>query len=101
VIHDALDAFARTDIEAAIRTPAVDLEVDREYEAIMRQMITFMMEYPRHIPRTLEIMWSARALERTGDRAGNICEDVIYLVKGREVGHISWGRGQAELRHEG
>lgn len=98
MVHGALDAFARTDIETAVKVRESDRRVDREYESITRQMVTLMMEDPRHIPRSIETMWSARALERIGDRATNICEYVIYLVKGRDVRHTSWEKVQADLR---
>jgi len=97
VVHDALDAFARTDAEAAMNTREKDLDVDNEYESIMRQLITFMMEDPRQIPRTIAVMWSVRSLERIADRACNICEYVIYLVKGRDIRHTSWDKVQKEL----
>ena len=98
MMHDTLDAFARTDIEAALRVAKEDLSLDKEYDGIMRQSLTFMMEDPRMITRMLDVMWIARAIERIGDHAKNIGEYVIYLVKGKNVRHTSLEDMEQELQ---
>ena len=89
MVHNVLDAFARLDAEAAFDVVRNDEKADAEYQSIMRQMLTYMMEDPRTISESLDIIQAARALERIGDHAMNIGEYVIYLVLGKDIRHVS------------
>jgi phosphate transport system protein len=87
MVHGSLDAFTHLDSEMAVKVWSEDRFVDREYESLIRELMTCMMEDPHSIPVIVKAMFVARALERVGDRASNICEYIIYLVKGKNVRH--------------
>jgi phosphate transport system protein len=87
MLRQALDAFARLDVEQAVAVVKGDDEVDKEYGSAMRSLVTFMVEDARNIGAILTEMWALRSLERIGDHACNIAEHVVYLVQGRDVRH--------------
>jgi len=89
MLRTALDGFARLDATVAVQVAKEDLRLDEEFKAIQRQLITHMMEDPRTITLSLEIIEIAKAIERVGDHAQNISEYVVYLVKGTDVRHSS------------
>ncbi|HWV16295.1 MAG TPA: phosphate signaling complex protein PhoU [Cellvibrio sp.] len=89
MLQDALDAFARLDMDLANAVVQMDRTVDLDYSTAMRELVTYMMEDPRSITRVLNIMWALRALERIGDHARNVAQYVIYLVKGEDVRHTN------------
>jgi len=98
MLHDALDAFARMKIEQIPQITGQDDDVDREYASIIRQQITYMMEDPRNITRTLNVLWAVRSLERIGDHACNICEHIVYIVKGEDVRHLSHAELERKIK---
>lgn len=89
MLQNVLDAFARMDLDAAYDVHQMDAQADRQYEALTRQLMTYMMEDPRGIPKVMNVLWSARSLERIGDRCQNIAEYIIFFVKGKDVRHVS------------
>lgn len=89
MLRRALDAYARLDAVGAAAVVKDDVTVDAEFDAILRQLITHMMEDPRSISRAIDLLFVSKALERIGDHAKNMCEYVIYLVKGRDVRHLA------------
>jgi phosphate transport system protein len=101
-LNGALDSFARMDSKSALAIAREDPKVDQEYDATLRQLMTYMMEDPRSITPVLNVIWAVRALERIGDHANNICESVIYLVEGKNVRHTNYDEIEKDLaeRHQ-
>jgi phosphate transport system protein len=76
------------DTDAAAEVYKLDDDLDAEYKAVLHQLMLYMQENPQDIPNILQVMWSAQAIERVGDRCQNICEYIIYFVKGKDVRHL-------------
>ncbi len=88
-LRRSLDAFARLDVEQALDVLKQDDQIDQEFEGLMRKLITFMMEDPRTISASIDLVFVAKAIERVGDHAKNLAEVIIYVVKGTDVRHNS------------
>ena len=97
-LRSTLDAFARLDVEQAIQVLRADDLIDREFEGLMRKLITFMMEDPRTISASIDLVFVGKAIERVGDHGKNIAEQVIYIVKGTDVRHNSVGTVESLMR---
>ena len=89
LLRKALDAFARLDTSTAVAILKEDDLIDREFDGFVRKLITYMMEDPRTISPSLDLLFLAKAIERIGDHAKNIAEFIIYVVKGTDVRHAS------------
>ena len=87
LLRKALDAFARLDTAAALSILKEDDLIDKEFDGFVRKLITYMMEDPRMISASLDLLFIAKAIERIGDHAKNIAEFIIYVVKGADVRH--------------
>ena len=97
MLRMALDAFARLDLDAAAEIVDLDDEIDAAFASILRQLISYMMEDPRTIGASLEIVFMAKSIERIGDHAKNIAEAVVQAVKGTDVRHATAAEIRAEV----
>jgi phosphate transport system protein len=100
MLRKSLDAFARLDLTAVPYIVRQDQQVDDEFRSIMRHLITFMMEDPRTISTAFEILFVAKAIERIGDHAKNMSEYVVYMIKGRDVRHVTVEEIEREVQPE-
>ena len=86
-LRKVLDAFARLDVARALEVLKQDDEIDKEFDGLLRKLITYMMEDPRTISSSIDLVFVAKAIERVGDHAKNLAEAIIYVVKGTDVRH--------------
>ena len=98
LLRKALDAFARLDTATAVTILKEDNLIDQEFDGFVRKLITYMMEDPRTISASLDLLFVAKAIERVGDHAKNIAEMIIYIVKGADVRHISMDKIEETVR---
>jgi phosphate transport system protein len=99
MLDKSLDAFSNMDISTVAEVVRQDEEVDEEFRIILRNIVSFMMEDPRTISSALEILLVAKSIERIGDHAKNMSEYVVYMVKGRDVRHITAEEIEREVDH--
>ena len=97
-LRKALDAFARLDVPRALEVLRKDDLIDQEFEGLLRKLVTFMMEDPRMISSSIDIIFVAKAIERVGDHAKNLAEQIIYVVKGMDVRHNPVGAVEDLMR---
>ncbi|ODU11121.1 MAG: phosphate transport system regulatory protein PhoU [Rubrivivax sp. SCN 71-131] len=97
-LRQALNAFARLDAEAALQVIKQDNAIDAEFDGLMRKLVTYMMEDPRTISASIDLVFVAKAIERVGDHAKNLAEQVIYIVKGADVRHTPLGEVESVVR---
>jgi len=88
-LRKALDAFARLDTARALEVLKQDDQIDREFDGLLRKLITYMMEDPRTISSSIDLVFVAKAIERVGDHAKNLAEAIIFVVKGTDVRHTA------------
>ena len=98
LLRKSLDGFARLDTGVALAILKEDDEIDREFNGFIRKLVTYMMEDPRTISPSLDLLFVAKALERVGDHAKNIAESIIYIVEGTDVRHTSIDEIESALR---
>ena len=98
LLNKALDAFARLDVNAAVTILKEDDLIDQEFDGFVRKLVTYMMEDPRTISPSLDLLFLAKAIERIGDHAKNIAEFIIYVVKGEDIRHSSMEKIEAVVR---
>jgi len=98
LLRKALDAFARLDTATAVSILKEDDMIDREFDGFVRKLITYMMEDPRTISASLDLVFLAKAIERIGDHAKNIAELIIYIVKGADVRHSSMDQIESAIK---
>ena len=97
-LRHSLDAFARLDTDLAFEVIKNDKSIDQEFEGLLRRLITYMMEDPRTISSSIDLVFVAKAIERVGDHAKNLAEQTIYVVKGADIRHISMSDVEAVVR---
>ncbi len=98
LLRKSLDAFARLDVDMALAIIKEDDRIDAEYEGCLRKLITYMMEDPRMISPSLNLLFLAKGIERIGDHAKNIAESIIYVVKGTDIRHTTLEQREAAVK---